>query len=177
MRRQDNLFHDERMWSLIREKLGTKIFRVVEVGTRHGHWAMGLLECFIVNQLFCIDIWPRNRRFHRDASEWFKNLDGQWFRNVFPLRGMGTEWAKVLPYDDFDLVFIDGCHREVDVHADLCSWWPKTLKGGLVICHDAHGDDVAAGVLRFFESRPETPVVFSSGPAKAKSFWVIKTEE
>ncbi len=174
MRRQKDLIHDNRMWDMIRSKLGNELDRVVEIGTRHGHWAMGLLKNFNVRQLLCVDIWPRRRRFGRDATMWLQNLEEWRFKTVFPLRGMSSEWARVLPYNDFHLTFVDGCHRGHMVLEDLELWWPKTRIGGLVLCHDAHEVDVREAVPKFFVGRPETPVLFNSGPTKVKSYWVIK---
>ena len=163
------MVYDDRMWSLIREKLGNDIPLAVEIGTRYGHWAEGLVNNFSVNCLFCIDTWP-NSRWHV-AKEWFKRLECHVFDTVIPLRGSSSEWAEIIDVRDINLLFVDGRHTLEAVCCDLEMWWPRVRPGGLAICHDAQSKKVSRAVLEFFQC--ELPI-FHSGPDHEMAYWIIK---
>lgn len=164
------MFYDERMWQVIRRMLGKDIPLAVEIGTRYGHWAVGLVRQFNVGRLFCVDTWPEIRWCH--AEEWARKLAGYAYVSVFPLRGTSAEWAAIFPHENIDLLFVDDGHRAKDVLTDLQGWWPKVRRGGLVIGHDAHSKAVSRGMNRFFCGRTEKPRLFPCGPEKEKGFVV-----
>ena len=45
---------------------------------------------------------------------------------------VGIHW----PYDDIDLLFVDGAHDNASVTRDIQAWVPKVTKGGVILFHD-----------------------------------------
>lgn len=168
------MYYDDRMWNIIREVLGNDIPLAVEVGTRYGHWAIGLIQQFNVGRLFCVDPWPKERWDH--AEEWVRKLGRYFGVSAFPLRGTSIQWAAIFPRKNIDLLYIDGSHSPVAVRSDLCGWWPKVRSKGLVICHDAHAQKVRSGVQHFWDlaKRKEKRRQFACGPEEELGFWIVK---
>ena len=173
------------MWTFIANKLkipfGARIDHVVEIGSRQGHWVVGLLDSFDVQKLFAIDLWPRARRFVSHCGEWLEKLGDRAFKNAFPLRGDSGEWAKVLPVEPIDLLFIDGNHKKHFVINDLNFWYHRVRPGGLILMHDAFEAQNDRGVMdaanEFFADKPEGPQVCYVGPTKKiPSLWIVKGE-
>ncbi|UCG53532.1 MAG: class I SAM-dependent methyltransferase [Candidatus Latescibacterota bacterium] len=171
-----NMVYDDRMWDLIRSKLGENIERVLELGSRYGHWVEGLLENFTIDRIYCIDFWKKCR--WRWAKEWFERLEPHVFETVFPLRGQSHEWAEIRLLGDFDLLYVDANHKSEEVFRDLKCWYPRVRSGGLIICHDCHATKVLNPVMKFFRNLrreiTDRPTLFDSGPDHEKSCWIVK---
>lgn len=46
--------------------------------------------------------------------------------------------AQTYPENYFDFIFIDAIHTKEMVLVDICSWWPRLKKGGIMAFHDAN---------------------------------------
>lgn len=55
---------------------------------------------------------------------------------VHPVRVPSPDAASAFPAGRFDLVFIDGCHTEAAVRADVYAWTRTVRAGGVLAGHD-----------------------------------------
>jgi len=136
------------MWDLVRKTVGIPKV-AVELGTRYGDWAHGLLTHVGAEQLFCIDPWRNARGRFVCADVWLANLEKWAFKNVFPLRGRSVEWGIMLRHLKVDLLYVDGDHHHKAALADLETWWPMVRSGGLIMCHDYNEREVNGAVKEF----------------------------
>lgn len=116
----------------------------VEVGTHRGVFANMLLRSWDCRILYLVD--PYESGY--DPTDYVSGCD-----RVVDLYAMtellkphahryqliklkSVEAAGRLENDSLDFVYIDACHQEEAVFADLCAWWPKLRPGGLLAGHD-----------------------------------------
>lgn len=159
------------MWELI----ATHFARVkepdvaVEVGTRRGAWASGLMEHTRETRLFCVDSWVGRGGF-RNLGSWLRRVDTELFRRVFPLKGTSTDWGRLFPFE-IDLVFVDAEHDYANARHDFLTWSNLLKPGGLFIGHDYHQAEVKKAADEVFATRGE---IFHApmGPQHAHTFWV-----
>lgn len=161
-----------RMWEVIREQLGKKAedFIAVEVGSRRGHFAAGLMEAFPGAKLFCVDHWG-GRMGQGNMHVWLKRVGPWLFDRAFPLRGPSGDWARCFPFQP-DLVFIDAEHDYQNVKFDLGAWAPLIQPGGLLIGHDYNQEGVKKAVDEFVAGRDLNLTAGKLGPHHAVTFWV-----
>lgn len=156
------------MWDLIHlhfHKTNGEPNVAVEIGSRRGHWASGLMANTKKTQLFCVDPWS-GRVGRTGLAVWFKRCP-EVFRRCHPLPGTSNDWARFFPYQ-VDLLFIDGLHDAESVTLDLKRWTPRMNPGGLIIGHDYNQPQVKTAVDDFF---PELDGTQKLGPQHAVSFW------
>lgn len=119
--------------------------RIVEIGS----WAGRSACAFGVNTpgvVFCVDVWERNL-VHDETATPEGNLDVSLF-NEFRKNLAGLPVIPVvldsltaaerfrIAGEKFDLIFIDGDHREAAVRMDLYAWRPLLAEGGIFCGHD-----------------------------------------
>jgi predicted O-methyltransferase YrrM len=134
------------MWETLRTVLAQRHaeglrrgLRVVEVGSRYGHWARQALDALSVETIYCVDRFPR---FPRIVKKWCEVLGEDAMTRAVPLRGKSAEWGRVwrLP---IDLLYIDAKHSYEAVKEDIGLWWPHVRAGGVMMCHDLQIKGVA----------------------------------
>lgn len=69
--------------------------------------------------------------------------------NVEVIRKSSLEAAKGLKDESLDFVYIDANHHHQAVFEDICAWYPKIKKGGLIGGHDFNEPTVISGIYRF----------------------------
>jgi len=154
------------MWDIIKEHFGDKEPGIaVEVGSRRGHWAQGLMANTKKTHLFCVDPWA-GRQGRQNFAVWLKRCP-EIFTRCHPMIGTSMDWSRFFPYQ-VDLLFIDGLHDAKSVTLDLTRWAPRMNPGGLIIGHDYNQADVKVAVDEFF---PELTGTQKLGPQHAVSFW------
>ncbi len=154
------------MWEIIKEHFNGEPGVAVEVGSRRGHWAQGLMKHTKKTQLFCVDPWG-GRVGRGNLAVWLKRCKDEIFQRCHPLLGTSLDWSRFFPYQ-VDLLFIDGLHDAKSVTLDLERWAPRMNPGGLIIGHDYNQPDVKAAVDKHF---PELTGTQKLGPQHAVSFW------
>ena len=153
------------MWDIIKEHFKDEPKVALEIGSRRGHWATGLMEHTKETQLFCVDPWV-GRSGQGNLAVWLKRVP-EMYRRVHPLVGSSLNWSKMFQFK-IDLLFIDGLHDAKSVTLDIDRWTPFMNPGGLIIGHDYNQDDVKAAVDTFY---PELTGKQKLGPQHAVSFW------
>lgn len=83
-----------------------------------------------------------------------KNLgEIRWHPGFTIHQGESTEVAVDFFIESADFVFIDACHAEEAVYADIAAWWPVVKPGGVLAGHDYGYESVSRAVRRFFGER------------------------
>jgi predicted O-methyltransferase YrrM len=59
--------------------------------------------------------------------------------NIEVVQGYTQEAASIVMDRSVDLVFVDADHSEYGVAADFHAWFPKVVRGGLMLFHDVNG--------------------------------------
>ncbi len=133
---------------------------IVEIGSWRGRSTHALLSgCY--GHVWAVDHFQGSRAelgsCHADAAthdiqaELRENLKefGECL-HVIPLES--GEAALLFGEREFDMVFIDGSHKEEDVYRDLELWAPKAR---LLVCgHDWNLDGVTPACLKYFGKEP-----------------------
>ena len=117
-----------------------------EVGVFRGNTSEALLREFPQLRLWMVDPW-----MPYIGETTFDVHDQQGFDASMAAAMMWTEFAKNRRFvlreaspsassrfadESLDFVFIDGNHLYQNVSADICAWWPKLRRGGLLTGHD-----------------------------------------
>lgn len=64
-------------------------------------------------------------------------------------RMRSVEFARTVPDNFYDYVFIDGDHSYAAVRDDIAAWYPKVKTGGLFCGHDVLVKDVQRAIVEF----------------------------
>lgn len=130
-----------------------------EVGAASGVFSLEILSWGIA-KLYLVDIWQNIPSIRGMASEPQKEHDQRYqdakkrmepFQNAIFLKGLSTKVARQIPDNSLGFVYLDACHEEEDVFADLHAWVPKLVFGGVLAMHD-YGDQnygVKRAAMRF----------------------------
>lgn len=116
-----------------------------EVGVAEGRLSKELLD-WGIEKLYLIDIWEKvpfikgcgsfDQSWHDDnyksVLEAIKGRED----DVIILKGFSYKMAEQIPDDSLGMVYIDGDHTYEGARADIDSYWPKLVDGGLMFFHD-----------------------------------------
>ncbi len=117
-----------------------------EVGVAEGRLSKELLA-WGIEKLYLIDIWEKvpfikgcgsfDQSWHEDnyksVLEAIKGRED----DVILLKGFSYKMADFVPDNSLGMVYIDGDHTYEGARADIDSYWPKLVPGGLMLFHDA----------------------------------------
>lgn len=141
--------------------------RFVEIGS----W-LGASICYLATEfknrskeaeIYAVDTWKGSQeQIQTDlldkmggTKELYKNFLnniklGGVHEMITPMRMTSIEASREFQNDSLDVVFIDASHTHKDVLDDICHWYPKVKKGGVISGHDfVPGHIVSeAGVVR-----------------------------
>ena len=117
-----------------------------EVGVHQATTSTFLLEVFPALYLWMIDPWTLYPAYEPwtegetqadwdDIAERVERVTHRYSRRRAIIRLPSVEAAKMIADGSLDLVYIDACHTEEHVAADIRAWWPKVRDGG-VLCGD-----------------------------------------
>ena len=97
------------------------------------------IDIFEDTSLIVNEVW---RKFYTDyynehphSYEIVKKLLSK-FRNVNVVRGLTFETAKTFEDNSVDFLFIDADHSYEGCKQDFDFWFPKIMRGGLILIHD-----------------------------------------
>lgn len=114
----------------------------VEVGVEQGLYSKALLEANRQLKLFCVDPWLAYQGYRehvsQDKLDAFLEITKQRLVNYnFEIvRKLSVDAAKDFEDNSLDFVYIDGNHEFSHVVADICAWYPKVRRGGILSGHD-----------------------------------------
>lgn len=117
-----------------------------EVGVAEGRLSKELLN-WGIERLYLIDIWENvpfikgcgsfEQSWHDDNyQQVLERIKGNEDKVVL-LKGFSYKMADEIPSESLGLVYIDGDHTYEGARADINSYWPKLVKGGIMCFHDA----------------------------------------
>lgn len=117
-----------------------------EVGVAEGRLSEEFLK-WGIQKLYLIDIWERipfikgcasfEQSWHDDNyKSVLERIKGR-EDDVIILKGFSYKMADLIPDNSLGLVYIDGDHTYEGSRADIDSYWPKLVNGGIMAFHDA----------------------------------------
>lgn len=135
----------------------------IEIGTRHGYYAIEMVKRCDRLTLYTVDSFepfskanpsPKGKNAthnEREAEFIFQDTKSRLepFKNITLLHKTSVEASKDFPDKYFDYVYIDGGHDSVNVIQDLEAWYPKVKSGGLLAGHDFHMAEVRISLFTF----------------------------
>jgi predicted O-methyltransferase YrrM len=115
--------------------IGRADLRMLEIGSFEGRSAIWFLEHVLTGpgcSLTCVDRFrpPYNERFDRNLAASGRSSQ------VVKLTGNSQDVLPSLEDASFDVVYIDGGHREREVWEDAVQGWRLTRPGGTIIFDD-----------------------------------------
>lgn len=131
----------------------------VEVGVDHGVFAREFLSRFKGNWLFLVDEYQPCQGFPYDRTADLMVATQAlmpWHGRFRFIRMRSVDAAPVVAtFISPDFVYIDGCHEEAEVAADLRAWWDVLRPNGMLAGHDFYEGHpgVLAAVKQFAEER------------------------
>lgn len=144
-------------WIKLLAPLRQRSLRVMEIGSWEGRSALFFLNFFPRAKLTCIDTFEGGQehqevavktdddarvlrgvepRFEANTSEFKDRIEKIKARSADALAELGLHKRR------FDLAYIDGSHRAVDVYTDGVLTWPLIAPGGIVIFDDYQWDEM-----------------------------------
>jgi len=134
---QDYVFDRAHLWMQYLNKFRSKEnVCLLEIGSYEGRSAVWFLENILTHpsaRLTCIDPFFNRRveiRFDRNLA-----LSGE-ASKVTKIKRKSQDALKNLQGNAFDVIYIDGSHRAMDVEADAWLSWPLLKHGGVMIFDD-----------------------------------------
>lgn len=133
----------------------------LEIGSYAGESADIFLSSGKVRVLFCVDPWLE----HYDSSDYASesnmglveshfNERMQKYNNFVKIKQKSENASNMFPNDFFDLIYIDGDHREEMFEKDVKLWLPKLKKDGWLSGHDLGHIPIMNVLDRNFKTRP-----------------------
>jgi len=117
-----------------------------EVGVAEGRLSIELLA-WGIEKLYLIDIWEhipfivgmgsQSQELHNENyNSVLEKIKGQ-EEKVIILKGFSYKMAASIPDESLGMVYVDGDHTFQGALADIHSYYPKLVKGGIMCFHDA----------------------------------------
>lgn len=117
-----------------------------EVGVAEGRLSKEFLN-WGIEKLYLVDIWEKvpfikgcgsfEQSWHDDNyNQVLERIKGNEDKVVL-LKGFSYKMAEHITDESLGLVYVDGDHTYEGARADIDSYWPKLVKGGIMAFHDA----------------------------------------
>ena len=126
-------------------------FNYLEIGTYEGNSAMFVANTFPKSKVYCVDNWNKTEEYgdqNFDIVE--KNFDYNTssFNNIVKFKNNSDDFFKK-NNTHFEVIYIDGYHKDFQVLKDCRNAWKILKKNGLLICDDY--------IWNFYENIKENP--------------------
>lgn len=153
---------------------------VCEIGTERGKYAEKIAP--LASKLYVVDLWKNyaGYREHVSDEKYAEILQDAHSRldkyDVGFIQTDSLSAAKVFLSEYLDAIYLDANHTDEAVYADLCAWYPKVKKGGIIAGHDytgVHGKGVQAALFKFCEEHGIKELTVWRGD-KSASYHFIK---
>lgn len=143
--------------------------KYAEIGSYLG--CSGIIAALTIKEnplVYCHDIWAEDMselpmdggpppKVDNHLYEFYDNVKrNNLERVIIPIRGNSSYTIGIHDDKSIDLSFIDGDHSFEGVTKDLEAILPKMKPGGVILCHDCHGEnDVMKAVRSFSQTHQE----------------------
>jgi hypothetical protein len=118
---------------LLSEFTGKPGVNYLEIGTFEGRSALWVLENILTHPTATLTIIDAFEEHTYKTFVSNVNLSGE--ANKFKiLSGLSTHKIRELPFNSFDLAYVDGSGKGIVMFSDLVSTWNLIKVGGLIIC-------------------------------------------
>lgn len=126
----------EPLWAeVLHEYIGKPDVNYLEVGVYEGRSAIWMLENVLTHataHMTAVDIFPDERE-----EIFIKNLETAGARDkVTVIKGFSQEELRKLPFNAYDIIYIDASHVAKDVFVDIAYSWYLLKEGGVLIFDD-----------------------------------------
>ncbi|NES95688.1 MAG: tetratricopeptide repeat protein [Desertifilum sp. SIO1I2] len=134
--------------------------QVLEIGSWEGRSACWLIENILTHptaRITCVDTFEGSLEHHNWYSQdYIRSVEGRFDHNmtatghpekVIKLVGSSHEVLRSLPFQTYDLIYIDGSHIASDVVIDASLSWLLAKVGGMIIFDDYY--------FKFAENSPD----------------------
>jgi predicted O-methyltransferase YrrM len=147
----DYVSHHTPLWRRhLREFEGLDNVHMLEVGSYEGRSALWFLDNILTHptsSITCVDaFYVRRAEFRFDHNIKISGFSSK----VTKIKGESQEVLKLFRGGIYDIIYIDGSHRAVDVYTDALLSWALLKPGGIIIF-----DDYAWEPEKPLEERPE----------------------
>lgn len=139
--------HNFPAWSCMLSHYDGREIRILEIGSWEGRSALYFLNRLPLSKITCIDTWQGSeehrlnpvwamaigdseRRFDSNLSEFNGRVEKIKTDSHAALSTLAAGGRK------FDITYVDGSHKTVDVYDDGMLSWPMVKSGGLLIFDD-----------------------------------------
>lgn len=156
----------------------------VEAGVAEGRLSRNFIE-WGIEKLYLIDIWETvpfikgcgsfEQSWHDSNFESVMKLKNEYPEKVEMLKGFSYKMADKIEDESCGLIYIDGDHSYEGARADIDSFWPKLVKGGIMCFHDAAND--AYGIknaLHDFTKGVGINMLYEDGAVENMGAYIIK---
>tara|TARA_Y100001958_G_C21181815_1_gene511535 strand:- start:584 stop:1291 length:708 start_codon:yes stop_codon:yes gene_type:complete len=110
----------------------------LEIGSYEGNSAMFVSRNFTNFKVYCVDNWHSTEEYGgQDFTKVEKNFDFnvREFSNIIKIKNNSDDFfLKNKTF--FDVIYVDGYHKDYQVLKDCKNSWHFLKKGGLLICDD-----------------------------------------
>jgi predicted O-methyltransferase YrrM len=115
---------------------GLENVHLLEIGSSEGRSAIWFLDNVLTHptsSITCVDVFTsRKAEVRFDHNIKISGLSNK----VTKIKGKSQEVLKLLKESSYDIIYIDGSHRAVDVHTDALLSWALLKPGGIIIFDD-----------------------------------------
>ena len=138
-------------WAKLLKRYRGRSLRLLEIGSWEGRSALFFLNHLPHAQVTCIDTFaggqehqdeakrsPQAARDLRGVERRFDANTKAFKKRIEKIKAQSTEALAALGIKNrqFDVAYIDGGHRSIEVYSDAVLTWPLMTRGGLVIFDD-----------------------------------------
>ena len=129
----DYATHNFPVWEKCLAHLRDREIDVLEIGSFEGRSALFWMEFLRRSRLTCVDVFLSRdveARFDQNIAEYRDRIAKLVMPSAAALPRLEQAGAR------FDLIYIDGSHRLMDVYRDSTLCWPLLKSGGILIWDD-----------------------------------------
>jgi predicted O-methyltransferase YrrM len=144
-------------WAKLLKRYRSRTVRVLEIGSWEGRSALFFLNYLPKSRVTCVDTFAGGQEHRQDAARnaedarFLRSVQRRFDRNTRPLKRrvekmvmQSTEALAELALKQrrYDIAYIDGGHRAVEVYTDAMLTWPLIARGGTVMFDDYEWKDM-----------------------------------
>lgn len=154
----------EELCDFVKTNIGDSL-NIVEIGSYCGASISIIASYFPMSTINCVDPW---QQYTEDGSTYDINKQAlelaeaelifdktiTEFPYVIKNKTSSTEYAKNIPVNSLDLVYIDGNHQYSSVKEDILTWLPKIKLSGILAGHDYSWPSVRKAIQDTLNATP-----------------------